>query len=208
MRHWKSGRLTPAFTISIHAPRVGCDCRTTSSEFCQTIFQSTHPVWGATKFDGCKVLSVEFQSTHPVWGATLARKRLDHWTQFQSTHPVWGATCNGVWVKCKSCKISIHAPRVGCDLDNLKLGYGGTKISIHAPRVGCDMPDNVKRVLSDHISIHAPRVGCDAFLSFQSLAVSRFQSTHPVWGATTSWAPSWWAQPQHFNPRTPCGVRL
>ena len=33
--------------------------------------------------------------------------------------------------------ISIHAPRVGCDLVLLK-GVYATKISIHAPRVGCD----------------------------------------------------------------------
>ncbi len=34
--------------ISIHAPRVGCDCF--SKRFLQPIvlFQSTHPVWGAT----------------------------------------------------------------------------------------------------------------------------------------------------------------
>ena len=60
--------------------------------------------------------SYVFQSTHPVWGATHATpayrmgKRL-----FQSTHPVWGATAE-IRDMCDSVEISIHAPRVGCDL--------------------------------------------------------------------------------------------
>ncbi len=34
--------------ISIHAPRVGCDARSVSPLQCPFLFQSTHPVWGAT----------------------------------------------------------------------------------------------------------------------------------------------------------------
>ena len=120
------------YMVSIHAPRVGCDSKerkgcfnprtpcgvrqdNTIADDDAEMFQSTHPVWGATSFRassirfaivsihaprvGCdKLVSlfvVEkalFQSTHPVWGATPAEKATYLLYSFQSTHPVWGAT--------------------------------------------------------------------------------------------------------------------
>ncbi len=56
------------------------------------------------------------------------------------------------------------------------------------------------------ISIHAPRVGCDFSKAKGAALVDRFQSTHPVWGATTCKMPIT-ARRTNFNPRTPCGVR-
>ena len=38
----------PACSISIHAPRVGCDRLLSSFPYRSLLFQSTHPVWGAT----------------------------------------------------------------------------------------------------------------------------------------------------------------
>src|SRR5699024_5694907 len=35
--------------ISIHAPRVGCDVKLAGISGTVATFQSTHPVWGATK---------------------------------------------------------------------------------------------------------------------------------------------------------------
>ena len=57
-----------------------------------------------------------------------------------------------------------------------------------------------------HISIRAPHAGCDWFIQSSSSVPGRFQSTHPMRGAT---------KVRHkiknvhlyFNPRTPCGVR-
>ena len=81
---------------------------------------------------------------------------------FQFTHPVWGATGNEHRDD-NDRGVSIHAPRVGCDLSRhgeVKKTYG---VSIHAPRVGCDEMDIFND--RDHdVSIHAPRVGCDKFL--------------------------------------------
>ena len=101
--------------------------------------------------------------------------------------------------------ISIHAPRVGCDLHDTLIKNKFLYISIHAPRVGCDQRGG--RIIScGLISIHAPRVGCDRIKCPTVNRKDVFQSTHPVWGAT---------MPEHilslsydFNPRTPCGVRL
>ena len=82
-------------------------------------------------------------------------------------------------------------------------GYEG--ISIHAPRVGCDVPlEQIQ--LCAHISIHAPRVGCDRSPSGSWSARRAFQSTHPVWGATAT-TPVRTLAHRYFNPRTPCGVR-
>ena len=57
---------------------------------------------------------IMFQSTHPVWGATKGFYTFGKPVKFQSTHPVWGATrYQEGHVNGKS--VSIHAPRVGCD---------------------------------------------------------------------------------------------
>ena len=104
-----------------------------------------------------------FQSTHPVWGAT--RKPLN-------TLPRW----------------SNFNPRTPCGVRreiNL-LHPDMIQISIHAPRVGCDLygPLEVSKFLE--ISIHAPRVGCDDSEARKAYDRMEFQSTHPVWGATTA----------------------
>ena len=55
-----------------------------------------------------------FQSTHPVRGATLHMLELCWMVEFQSTHPVRGATKPGELNEAFPA-ISIHAPREGCD---------------------------------------------------------------------------------------------
>ena len=124
--------------------------------------------------------------------------------------------------------ISIHAPRAGCDH---RLGGDqsmAAEISIHAPRAGCDpceiqggkvqrhfnprtpcgvrrlIPPSKKRV--EPISIHAPRAGCDPVCGHNFHNLVRFQSTHPVRGATAAGSGPR-AEKVDFNPRTPCGVR-
>ena len=56
--------------ISIHAPREGCDGAGRGAMLNKGVFQSTHPVRGATfAFYDPRVYGI-FQSTHPVRGAT------------------------------------------------------------------------------------------------------------------------------------------
>ena len=100
-----------------------------------------------------------FQSTHPVWDATRPRERDTRHTGisihasrmgcdlmmqlggivpalFQSTHPVWDATyACADWPT--QVKISIHASRMGCDHGHQPRNQS-QKISIHASRMGCD----------------------------------------------------------------------
>ena len=169
-------------------------------------FQSTLPVWGATRLAGKQSRMLErFQSTLPVWGATWWRYRSEcrcsdfnprspcgerqcgygagrPSIRFQSTLPVWGAT-----------------GRYG------RIAAGGC-ISIHAPRVGSDRHD-LRRIRHCQISIHAPRVGSDSICAANSIRTKKFQSTLPVWGAT---AITFGGDRilVYFNPRSPCGERL
>ena len=62
---------------------------------------------------------------------------------------------------------------------------GAFAISIHAPREGCD-GEALGGLSGLPISIHAPREGCDSSRRRPSTSRSRFQSTHPVRGATNS----------------------
>ena len=168
--------------ISIHAPRVGCDMPS----------------------ERYKIKSNKFQSTHPVWGATCRRCARTARNLFQSTHPVWGAT----WAPISGYEwgyISIHAPRVGCDRSSCRLINISDEISIHAPRVGCDLYKLALHFFK-RISIHAPRVGCDLFGGVCFGCFILFQSTHPVWGATSLLCAAN-RRMGNFNPRTPCGVR-
>ena len=57
-------------------------------------------------------------------------------------------------------------------------------ISIHAPRMGRDLV-LAGLPVEALISIHAPRMGRDAAALGVLLVLARFQSTRPVWGATS-----------------------
>ena len=78
--------------ISIHASRMGCDQQPALPRIKMHIFQSTHPVWDATRDIANEYARCLFQSTHPVWDATDV---------VVSSDLVHG--------------ISIHASRMGCD---------------------------------------------------------------------------------------------
>ena len=124
--------------------------------------------------------------------------------------------------------ISIHAPRVGCDVcppsphcvqrafQSTHPVWGATDLGVASAQAHGDFnprtPCGVRPLVVAHIcagqciSIHAPRVGCDSMPASASSAASQFQSTHPVWGATLA-AMLWISARVDFNPRTPCGVR-
>ena len=124
--------------------------------------------------------------------------------QFQSTHPAGGATGirDGTII---ANIISIHAPRRGCDRP-ATVPHQHLRISIHAPRRGCDILRGCVPQGCRSISIHAPRRGCDLTRPSQDSEKSTFQSTHPAGGATKQdWKKT--ESSDHFNPRTPQGVR-
>ena len=99
-------------------------------------------------------------------------------------------------------------PRTPCGVRPSVFSSG-----FHIPHFNPRTPCGVRHLQDDdvrdgqEISIHAPHAGCDAGKTMREIIVSLFQSTHPMRGAT--WRRH--SRPhrqRHFNPRTPCGVRL
>ena len=140
-----------------------------------------------------------------MWGATpdglFFRLTL---LKFQSTLPVWGATKQYSKLR-SSLHISIHAPRVGSDI-NMRCkskskskfqstlpvwgatvyrwdAFGDEQISIHAPRVGSDRHCRYQWCLLCNFN---PRSPCGERPETKKFpfVLSLFQSTLPVWGAT------------------------
>ena len=173
----------PHFSISIHAPRVGCD------EHVRTAVPAAQGISIHAPRVGCDSMFArpyrprkEFQSTHPVWGAT---------------HQRLGAVAPR--------GISIHAPRVGCDL---KTHSNIHKSKYFNPRTPCGVRHEAEAVECIPFSNFNPRTPCGVRPGQQSrhLLASHFnprtpcgvrrvievfpppctvfQSTHPVWGAT------------------------
>ena len=268
--------FNPLSQISIHAPRAGCDllirsCTfTISSDFnprtpCgvrrtdsqhgggNKIFQSTHPVRGATLIRSCTfTISSVFQSTHPVRGATASTKSQHTALAHFNPRTPCGVRRHFFHAELLRSLISIHAPRAGCDssawlialLSAIRFqsthpvrGATASTKSQHTalahfnPRTPCGVRRHFfhAELLRSLISIHAPRAGCDSSAWLIALlSAIRFQSTHPVRGATGAYphpchgrrisihAPragcdctksDSCALPTYFNPRTPCGVR-
>ena len=125
------------------------------------LFQSTPPVWGATRGSHPRAsYTSRFQSTPPVWGATGGDTRPVQTHVFQSTPPVWGATEETVSTF-KEFDINFN-PRPPC---------GGRQVCNQHGRHDCYFnprpPCGGRRAVTSqivghiHISIHAPRVGGD-----------------------------------------------
>ena len=147
-----------------------------------SVFQSTHPLRGATLEATYDYQQGEgnFNPRTPCGVRQFYERYCELHKIFQSTHPLRGAT--KVYVDTGfGTFISIHAPLAGCDKTTVNF-VGGEGISIHAPLAGCDRCHADAACLW-RISIHAPLAGCDA----------------AVCGLMTDGT--------HFNPRTPCGVR-
>ena len=84
-------------SISIHAPLAGCDLKLSAAVLLLAVFQSTHPLRGATELRFSGSQKIKFQSTHPLRGATTILRY-----HGRKTH------------------ISIHAPLAGCDCRAVK----------------------------------------------------------------------------------------
>ena len=102
--------------------------------------------------------------------------------QFQSTHPSWGATLRFLH---NFSLISYFNPRThrGVRQDPADIPLSPFTISIHAPIVGCDTASALKVREGADFNPRTHR-GVRLFSRIIKLSISRFQSTHPSWGAT------------------------
>ena len=118
--------------ISIHAPIVGCDMGFRNGytdkqirDFNPRTHRGVRPFKWRWIYRRCNFNP----RTHRGVRRSMQGQRYLQ-LQFQSTHPSWGATehCKGKW---SVCKISIHAPIVGCDFS---LEITGTQQRYFNPR--------------------------------------------------------------------------
>ena len=137
-RHPPSAPNLLVTEISIHAPRMGSDCRDTVRHCC-TKFQSTLPAWGATELPLRESAADKISIHAPRMGSDLVMLNDPAMgIEFQSTLPAWGATCPKLRQYNRP-SISIHAPRMGSDGGcDVYVSDNNTNISIHAPRMGSD----------------------------------------------------------------------
>ncbi|EFR34561.1 hypothetical protein HMPREF9294_0148 [Porphyromonas asaccharolytica PR426713P-I] len=216
-----------SYLVSIHAPRAGCDLYLFRGGGRRHRFQFTHPVRDAilrspgysytlSGFNSrtpcgvrllvcrCLVRSISFNSRTPC-GVRQLRKYIGNVMYvFQFTHPVRGATHAEV-VPCGYARVSIHAPRAGCDLLDLFILFGLQSFNSRTPcgvrhtlvlgsprarRFNSRTPCGVRQQSciivrqSTEVSIHAPRAGCDTKGDQKHSNSYKFQFTHPVRGAT------------------------
>ena len=147
------------------------------------IFQSTHPGWGATPYKTDERYNSKFQSTHPGWGATLCAQSINNVPFYFNPRTPGGVRRYLLLYQQRTSDISIHAPRVGCDLPTQSLSIWTYPISIHAPRVGCDLLLRLSVQYKLQFQSTHPGWGATWFFC-HSAPPPQFQSTHPGWGAT------------------------
>ena len=125
-------------------------------------------------------------------------------------------------------RISIHAARVGCDVNVLLHAVHKAEISIHAARVGCDCKCKTLLKRRQKFQSTQPEWAATVLSSLPVKRYKKFQSTQPEWAATCVYmlddgdgSISIHAarvgcdqnccckkmQRQHFNPRSPSGLR-
>ena len=158
------------------------------------------------------LLRSRFQSTHPVWDATFTNFALKSNEQISIHASRMG--CDTLDIARRAVTYRDFNPRIpyGMRPKHKTRKHGWTPISIHASRMGCDRADGRPVGRTHHfnpripygmrragrarqgrpgrISIHASRMGCDLPLMLICGALLLFQSTHPVWDATTKAVPS------------------
>ena len=104
--------------------------------------------------------------------------------EFQSTHPVRGATQPSALQFHRS---SHFNPRTPCGVRPHVMPMFCPSPADFNPRTPCGVRQRVRFLAVGclQISIHAPRAGCDRSSASAWKTAVRFQSTHPVRGATS-----------------------
>ena len=222
VRRKPTDALSPAGTISIHAPTWGATLISSQIDLNEQI--SIHaPTWGATVMEHACAESCRFQSTHPrgVRHGKAATGYVD--VKFQSTHPR-GVRRARLAAQCLLQGISIHAPTWGATY-NTRLKDSGLIFQSTHPRgvrqsvryffrftflnfnprthVGCDRLCNfsINRFINFNPRTH---VGCD--VTIIDFLIRPGISIHaPTWGATQTLNPT--CSIKSFQSTHPRGVR-
>ena len=146
-----------------------------------------------------------FQSTHPVRGATAFATSLPSRSSDFNPRTPCGVRQQ---VSTQQQPTNYFNPRTPCGVRRSSSVLSFSRRCHFNQRTPCGVRPDVCILITLHvaISIHAPHAGCDPFKTVRSERLLLFQSTHPMRGATS---PSGMrlTRRSNFNPRTPCGVR-
>ncbi len=182
VRHPHFSTLGYQEIVSIHAPRAGCDDAVSTIDDGEACFNSRTPCGVRLLSSFCIFGLYSFQFTHPVRGATLMTMQDQNTPTFQFTHPVRGATA-GAEQQGAIFRVSIHAPRAGCDSAR---SIGSPKTSTFQfthPVRGATLISPLLVNCSMFQFTHPVR-GATGQGHFHRFTRSVFQFTHPVRGAT------------------------
>ena len=141
-----------------------------------------------------------------MWGATIDIVRSPKIRRYFNPRAPCGARQAFVSTGAQDLKISIHAPRVGRDVQQALTAFCRYHISIHAPRVGRDWEAHCGQRTGAGISIHAPRVGRDSSNPITTETQKISIHAPRVGRDARPPCPPYPAGP-YFNPRAPCGAR-
>ena len=192
-------------------------------------FQSTHPLRGATGLVGGSAVGIVISIHAPLAGCDRPGKGTDRsaQTDFNPRTPC-GVRLGVLDIAFQGSNISIHAPLAGCDASCVVCSCC---TSYFNPRTPCGVRPCTSRSAAALSSYFNPRTPCGVRHHVDRIGMGgdRFQSTHPLRGATwrsrndcndsniSIHAPLAGCDLCHafrhvllydFNPRTPCGVRL
>ena len=145
-----------------------------------------------------------FQFTHPGRGATPPQVPTNgHATRFNSRTP--GGVRQGLADRRHALRrVSIHAPREGCDADAQVLPTRSRRFNSRTPG-GVRLRRTGKGISFRRVSIHAPREGCDGHWGQMEVLEGGFNSRTPG-GVRLDHRGKVPTKPS-FNSRTPGGVR-
>ena len=180
--------------ISIHAPRVGRD---SALRVMRTIlFADFNPraPCGARRVGRVWIMyRMRFQSTRPVWGATRLRLRLLTTSNHFNPRAPCGARPNRA---AEIAAASNFNPRAPCGARQCSRRFRCRPSRNFNPRAPCGARPCLYWKNASMASHFNPRAPCGARLLAvrQKIWRWKFQSTRPVWGATFH-RPSWPRRP-------------
>ena len=189
--------------ISIHAPLAGCDEKHFTTLHTNIYFNPRTPC-GVRLFSiRCLNTSFLFQSTHPLRGATSKISQVMFSPRFQSTHPLRGATEVERLYKA-GLYISIHAPLAGCD--DLRAKREAEKLNFN-PRTPCGVRRHNSRYIDSYFEFQSTHPLRGATIGIYLMAQALEISIHAPLAGCDRRCAICASKTKNFNPRTPCGVR-
>ena len=168
--------------ISIHAPLAGCDFVSACPVVPPLDFNPRTPCGGRLQTRVLNYFGCNISIHAPLAGCDRRRRACVGQRRDFNPRTPCGVRLYGSVAPPPPASFQSTHPLRGATMDAEQLRRIW-RISIHAPLAGCDCPFRGTGCWCG-ISIHAPLAGCDGIVDGDGLRIF------------------------HFNPRTPCGVRL